>query len=247
MPNTMRRFLLTAAALLLNQLDVQGAVIVTPVGTPGYQVTDLHLFAAPTGAQAQQTFQALFPAHFPRVPHQPPYNQELATGLALTGYREGDVFDVSEFTAPSGVYLGFVVVPGPGAPTGSSPDFLSGPIIPVGIQPIRIRGDVFLDGALFEQSPGAFSLNLTSVAGIDGGSHFVVALFEDSSFASPGLTDLTGAYEYRLTLRDANGNGYNALAQFQVAAVPEPSTLASAGIAGLIGCGVAWRRRRRAV
>jgi hypothetical protein len=30
------------------------------------------------------------------------------------------------------------------------------------------------------------------------------------------------------------------------AAVPEPSTLASAGIAGLIGLGAAWRRRKRA-
>jgi hypothetical protein len=33
---------------------------------------------------------------------------------------------------------------------------------------------------------------------------------------------------------------------FEVAAVPEPSTLASAGIAGLIGLGAAWRRRKRA-
>jgi hypothetical protein len=32
----------------------------------------------------------------------------------------------------------------------------------------------------------------------------------------------------------------------QPAAVPEPSTFASAGIAGLIGCGFVWRRRRRA-
>jgi hypothetical protein len=51
---------------------------------------------------------------------------------------------------PSGVYLGFVLAPGPGAPNGSAFDFASGPIIPNSVFPVLVRGDVFLNGALFE-------------------------------------------------------------------------------------------------
>ena len=42
---------------------------------------------------------------------------------------------------PGQTGLGFVLVPGPGAPIGSSPDFTSGPIIPRSVQPITAGGD----------------------------------------------------------------------------------------------------------
>ena len=60
------------------------------------------------------------------------------------------MFDVSQFTFPSGVYLGFVLVPRPAAPNGSTFDFASGPIIPSSVFPVLVRGDVLLNGAVFD-------------------------------------------------------------------------------------------------
>jgi len=236
-----------AGTLLLGP-PVRGAFVITTVGTPGYQVTDLHLFAAPTGSppdypEAGTSFAALFPLHFPRVPHQPPYSQEFASGLASTGFPQGDVFSVSQFIPPSGIHLGFVLVPGPGAPIGSSPDFTSGPIIPLSVQPITAGGDVFLNGALFERNAFGF-VGLISTPGIEGGSHFLVDLFENSATGlGPSLTNLAGAYEYRVTVRDVNGNGYDILAQFQ--AVPEPASLILSAISTACLAVCAWRHRRR--
>ena len=53
------------AALLLSLTAVRGDVIVSPVGDPVFQIADLHLFAAPTGASVEQTCAAVFPTHFP--------------------------------------------------------------------------------------------------------------------------------------------------------------------------------------
>ncbi|MGC2578283.1 MAG: hypothetical protein WA376_11955, partial [Terrimicrobiaceae bacterium] len=141
----------------------------------------------------------------------PPYVQELTEGLALTGFPEGEVFDVSQFTFPSGVYLGFVLVPRPAAPNGSTFDFASGPIIPSSVFPVLVRGDVLLNGAVFDG--GAFNFNINPTVDV---SHIVAADSEDSSFAPPGLTDLIGAYEYRLTLRDSGNNGYDVVGQFSL-------------------------------
>jgi hypothetical protein len=69
-----------------------------------------------------------------------------------------------------------------------------------------------------------------------------IVINPDVTFGS-GISSLTiGAYP----TTDLVGQGAYFGPSFVAAAVPEPSTLASAGIAGLIGCGVAWRRRRRA-
>lgn len=228
-------------------------VSLTPVGSPGFRTVDINLFSAPQGtpgsgfAEFAQTLSAVVPNHVPisaRVPHAGPYDQEITQGLASAGLVSKSVFDVSEFTAPQGIFIGFVIVPGPDAPLGSSLDFANGPTIPNANLPIRVAGDVFRNGSLFEQD--AFGVALDPVAGRDGSSHFVVFGAENSAFAPPGLTDLTGNYEYRLTVRDANQNGYNVSARFTVQnVIPEPGTctLFAAGLLPLVGTVV---RRRRA-
>jgi hypothetical protein len=227
-----------AAALLMAQPAARGEVIVTPVGTPIFEVVDTHIYTAPTD---RASFEALFPNHFPtRIAHGPPYDQEFTEGLAITGYAEKEVFTVEDFTSPNAVHFGFVLVPGSNAPQGSSFDFANGPIISNGILPIAVRGDVYLNGALFEQN--AFGFNLPPDSRFDGDSHFVVDLWENSAFAPPGLSSLIGDYEYRVTLRDASGvNGFDAVAKFQV--VPEPGALTLFGLGAIAVVGCVWRRK----
>ena len=228
-----------AAVLLIGHSAAQGGVLVHTVGSPVFAVVDTHIFAAPT-----DVFPSLFPNHFPtRLQHGPGYDHEFADGLANNGYQDKDVFTVAEFTDPSAVHLGFVVVPNSSAPSGSSFDFNNGPIIPNNILSIAVRGDVFLNGVLFEQD--AFGLNLIPASGFDGRSHFIVDLYENSLFAPPGLGSLVGDYEYRVTMRDLGGNGYDLVANFNVT-VPEPIALTQFGLLGasvLAHC--AWRRRRQ--
>jgi MYXO-CTERM domain-containing protein len=104
--------------------------------------------------------------------------------------------------------------------------------------------------------------NTTSTVGvnIDGGT--------PTSFTTDVLTSMTGAanrvnyqlFNYlfvatstttRITFRNGtpplpNGSNYVGLDDVQLTAVPEPATIVSGGIAGLIGLGLAWRRRRKA-
>jgi hypothetical protein len=209
-------------------------ITITPVGTPVFEMVDAHLYAGAT-----DSFPSLFPLHFPtRVVHTPPYDHEYADGLQLAGLTEGEVFHVADFTDPQAVHLGYVLVPGAAAPVGSTTDYASGPVIPNDIFPITIHGDVYLNGAPFELS--AFVTNLPGASGVDGRSHFLVEHWENSAFAPPQLSSLVGAYEYRLTMRDINNNGYNVSGTFRV--VPEPHSMAA--ITGMIGLVSLWRRYR---
>ncbi len=228
-----------ALTMGITSTQVNGDIVITKVGTPGYDVVDSHLYTAPT----QGYFQALFPNHFPRVPHPGPYDQEFTEGLAATGYQEKQVFSVEDFTDPNAVHLGWILVPNANALTGSSFDFASGPIIPLATQPFRVRGDVFLNGAPFEL--GAFAFDAGTNDGFEGVSHFIIDVWENSAFAPPGLTDFVGDYEYRLTLRDTSNNGYDLLGRFSIAAVPEPGSLLTVGLVGAVIAARRWNARRK--
>ena len=62
--------------------------------------------------------------------------------------------------------------------------------------------------------------------GLDGHSHIPFFFADNFDFASHPVT---GEYEYRISLLDAGGNGYQIDASFQV--VPEPSSVVMLGIA----------------
>ena len=74
-------------------------------------------------------------------------------------------------------------------------------------------------------------------------SHIMIFGATDLRFGPPG-TDPVGNYEFFGSLRDARGNGWDFAVPFQVIPeVPEPSTLALAGLS-LAGWVVFARRRK---
>jgi hypothetical protein len=239
----------------------RAAVIVTTVGSPTFVPTDFHLFAAPIGTAATsyaelfQTLGAILPPpdHVlnpivgigPGAPHAGPYDKEIGQGVAVNGFVESTTFPIADYSNGMGVLLAFMVVPGPGSATGSSPDFTSGPIIPNAILPLTATFDTFTNGASNDSSgasvvPAVDQIGVPAFAGLEGYSHIPFFFADNFDFASQKIA---GGYEYRIALLDANGNGYDIVAPFQVT-VPEPSTwmMMMLGFAGLGYAG--WRKTR---
>lgn len=246
----MRVFRLVYRTLLLVLLAICGlgnastawaGVVVTTVGNPIFVPTDFHLFAAPIGTAADnyagflQTAEAILPPpnHVfnpalgvgPGAPHPGPYDTEIGQGVSANGFFESATFPISDYSNGNAVMLAFMLIPGPGAPTGSSPDFASGPIIPNGIFPLTGDGNfpngTFTNGT-FNDPLGVLTVpaidQVPGFTGLDGHSHIPVFFADNFDFASQPIP---GDYEYRISLFDNAGNGYQIVASFQV--VPEPA------------------------
>jgi hypothetical protein len=132
-------------------------VVVKPVGTPAFAVTDFHQLSAPTGPdpdQVDRVIESLTPLHYtmPYTRHSPPYATEFAQGVAANGYVDKTVFDTSEFSGNNGVYFAFMLVPPPNASTGSSRNFASGPVILRGSFSIAETINVLHNGLPFEDA-----------------------------------------------------------------------------------------------
>lgn len=256
----------TCRALALALIAVTGTgvaaparagVIVTSVGNPSFVPTDFHQFAAPIGTAASgyaeftQTMQAILPPpdHVlnpilgigPGAPHAGPYDQEISQGVLANGFAESSMFTTSQYSNGTGVFLAFMLVPGPNSPTGSSPDFASGPIIPNQIFPLSIDASTFTNGT-FNDALAQFQVpaidQVPGFEGLDGYSHSPLFFADNFDFAS---RPISGDYEYRISLLDAAGNGYQITAEFQV--VPEPSSWVMAVFGGLVVGGVVFRHR----
>ena len=236
----------------------RAGVIVTTVGTPTFVPTDFHVFAAPIGtaatgyAEFTQTMQAILPPpnHVlnpilgigPGAPHAGPYDQEMGEGVAANGFVESTTFPTADYSNGTGVFLVFMLVPGPGSPTGSSPDFASGPIIPNAIFPLTIDGSTFTNGTLndvlsqfqvpaIDQIPG--------FEGLEGHSHIPFFFADNFDFAA---RPVTGNYEYRISLLDTAGNGYQIVAPFEVVSEPSSWVIIVSGCLALGGLAVHRQR-----
>jgi len=217
------------------------AVELERVGDPAWRPVDVHLFSAPVGtaasgyAEFSTSLFALFPppAHQPHpdlgvgpgAPHGPPYDREVARGIArngpANGFVEARAFTTAQFSAGNGVFLAWVNVPDPGV-TGSSPDFASGPIIPNGTFPITVSGVATRDGLVFDAALANFAVppldeRLEPPFAVDGHSHFPLVTATSLDFGPPG-TAAAGRYTYTLRLTDRQGDGWVVRAHFVVRA-----------------------------
>jgi hypothetical protein len=255
------RYALGAAVLSLFVIGVEttarAEVIVTPIGAPTFVLTDFNLFAAPIGTAASgyaeflQTAQAILPPpnHLfslptgivPGDPHAGPYDNEINQGVAVNGFIESTTFTTAQFSNGTGVFLAFMITAGPDSPTGSSPDFPSGPIIPNTIFPISIAAQTFTNG-VFNDDSGEFKV--PAIAGVEGYSHFPYFLADNFDFTE---LDIPGDYEYRISVLDEQGNGYQIVVPFQIVpfqVVPEPSSWMMLVTACLILTGLTYYRRQ---
>ena len=129
----------------------------TRSGSPTWEPTDAALFAdkglgdivASLLGPKHQYF--LNPGTFgPAVPHSPPYDQELASLLAMRAIAPRQALVSADFQPHTSLILIVEVVPTAGAPSGSSFDFAQGPIIPNGSFPVSARVRLFRDGVPFD-------------------------------------------------------------------------------------------------
>jgi len=219
----------------------QGLARVKRVGEPIWRPVDFHLFAAPIGS-FDNGFAEFFalggqllppPNHIvippgvvlPGAAHAPPYDGELAQGVAANGFVDRHSFPASAFSAESrnGIYLVWMLVPDPGV-TGRSPDFASGPIIPNSLFPIIINGIATRNGETFDpvfvadlQVPPLDQNTAPQFAGMEGYSHLPVFTADAQVFGiDPANTPPEGRYQYEITIRDLAGNGWDIVAQFVV-------------------------------
>jgi hypothetical protein len=221
---------------VMAQDRVPPGVTLTPIGSPTWRPVDIHLFAAPLGTAASNyaeytdtTLGLLPPPNHqynqylgvgPGVAHPPPYDTELAAGVAARGYHQGVSFHGAEFSNGTGVYIAFMNVPGPGA-TGTSPDFKSGPIIPNSIFPIVVNGIALRQGQLFDSFlirasvPPLDSSIDTAFRKVEGHSHFPFFVADNADFGKTGQL-LPGVYAYQFTMIDASGSGWKFDVSFDV-------------------------------
>jgi hypothetical protein len=154
----------------------------------------------------------------PVSPHAGPYDDELATLAIARGFEPKQKFRVSEFTAPAGIVILLNLVPSAGAPTGSSFDFTSGPIIPNAVFPLSVDGDLFRDGQLydpnFDSSYGGY-LAMDPPILVDGASHLPWFFGGNSAFGPPGVP-AAGKYAFKLKVTDATGAGWDLEIPFSI-------------------------------
>lgn len=201
------------------------SVALSQIGAPTWRPVDFHVFSAPVGtAPNYSEFYATNCALLPQpnhvctaagAPHPPPYDTELARGVADQGFSDGRRFTVAQFSNGSGVYIVWMLVPAPGT-TGSSHDFSAGPIISRAVFPISLNGVAYQNSAVYD--PALYVTTLVPADdGTAGQSHVPIFIASNTDFGPPGA-EAAGEYEYRITLIDSAQNGWVISALFTVAA-----------------------------
>jgi len=227
-------FTMPSISVLAASPDAQQGIHLTRIGHPTWKPVDVHLFSTQMGTAADgyaEFFPQLGyilppPYHLlnptiggigPGAPHKPPYNTEMAKGLAKLGYHQGVEFRRSEFSNGMGVYIVWMTVPDPGV-TGSSPDFASGPIIPKPCSRSRFPESVI---TIIKFLTPIWRLLL--VFQISKAGDLIKMATAISPISSPitlisarQAAKLNGSYVYAIDEIDASRNGWHIDAHFTV-------------------------------
>ncbi|HMF39206.1 MAG TPA: hypothetical protein VKQ32_00865 [Polyangia bacterium] len=140
------------------------------------------------------------------VPHAPPYDTELADGLAQTGYQDTGCVPASAFVAPSGVLISGMLIPSANAVNGTSFEVpTAGPVIPGGslvFDADLIRNGVVIDPYFDSTYPDVATIYGDST--LTGFRHIIVNFGENTDF-SAGATLSAGNYDFRIKISGPGG------------------------------------------
>ena len=205
------------------------------IGSPTWEPSEAALFAARDGSGGANFIplvsSILGPRHQyyeavagfgPAVAHAGPYTGELAAMLAARALTPQQSFVAADLNFPAGIGLIVAIVPGAGAPRGSSFDFAEGPIIPNPRFPLTTIGRVFRDGATFDPNilleTRGYDEFMPPIDA-DGPSHLFLPLLENDLVnlprdpANPGNGPppqpvIDGEYQFKLAITDSGGSGW---------------------------------------
>ena len=194
----------------------------TQFGNPTWELAGFQMFVAPMDATtgdclvgANHTYDGS--VWLPNVPHAEPFDDEIADAVDDCGFDATSVITSEQFTGPSGVFLGLVLV---GLESGSTPDYEAGSVIPGDKFPMVVDGDVRRDLLIVDSDqdrsyPDPMSLGYL----VDGHSH-VPLLFQMNMDRMPAGSTPPGDYSFRLVIRDASSQvdptGYDVEVPFRV-------------------------------
>jgi hypothetical protein len=207
------------------------------IGNPTWRPVDFHIVAGEIGTldsgfdKFGATISAMLPPpnHVlgpcgicPGDPHAPPYDKEFAEGIAASGFHEGVRFSEEEMLNGMAIFVTYMVVPRANAPSGSSPDFANGPIIPHSVFPIHVEGQSTVDGRPFDPFlviTDVLTLDDFGFPGYDGHSHFPMFIATNDEFrelAGRPPMDIEGSHLYKFRMTDTTGQGWVIKARFTV-------------------------------
>jgi hypothetical protein len=137
--------------------------------------------------------------------------------MAAAGFVSRSVFPREAIMGnPNVIHRAYLLLPEPGI-TGSSRDFASGPVIPNSLFPLSGHSAMWKDGAL-EFDMGDVLVNVRpSDQPFEGTSHRTNFAY----YWNRGADNL-GDYEFRSSLRDTQGNGWDFVSPFRIVAELPP-------------------------
>jgi len=204
--------------------DIPGRMPALKIGDPQWRVSDFVQFTGPLDGAAAIPFSVglnpIFnPMHSPATgsglgvlmttdtPHQTDYSIELSMAMGMRGKTNGATFLAAEIIDPGAMYVGFTVSPTATATTGSSGDFMSGPILPQSLYPLAGELDFEGDGMAIPDLHTEYDIVYGGGAAADGSSHeHVFAAVRANAGTAPA--DLVADYSWEYTVLDANMEGY---------------------------------------
>lgn len=191
-------------------------------GTPTWKLAELLVYAAPVGdlgnsnpfnASVQSvlapnhTFDSTFDMFKSTVVHAPPFDGELAAGIARTSFENSRCFRLADLAGANGIVFSLNLVPSANAPTGvtfEQPN--GGPMIQ--FSTLDSDADLFVDDELVDPNFDSQFLKAGAVYGTGGGKgavegygHMLLNYAENQALSPAPLK--AGKYRLEIHLRAA--------------------------------------------